>query len=144
MPNKRPWDIKCDLAFPSATQNEIETRDAQSLIDNGVIAVIEAANMPTTYDGTNLFLEAGIAFAPGKAANAGGVATSGLEMTQKFMRLSWSREKVDEELHNIMINIHNSAYQATKEYGHPGNYVIGANIAGFLKVAKAMIAQGHW
>ena len=143
-PNKNPWDIKCDLAFPSATENEIDDKDAQNLIDNGVIAVIEGANMPTTYEATNLFLSDGVAFAPGKAANAGGVATSGLEMVQNSMRISWPREKVDEELHKIMVNIHNAAYQASKEYGKPGNYVIGANIAGFMKVAKAMIALGHW
>ncbi|MHA1719278.1 MAG: NADP-specific glutamate dehydrogenase, partial [Promethearchaeota archaeon] len=118
--------------------------DAQKLIDNGVIAVTEGANMPTTLDATNLFLKAGVAFAPGKAANAGGVATSGLEMSQNSQFLSWTAEEVDKRLHNIMIGIHNKAYQASKEYGQPGNYVLGANIAGFLKVAKAMIAQGHW
>jgi glutamate dehydrogenase (NADP+) len=143
-PDKRPWDIKCDLAFPSATQNEIEKNDAQNLVDNGVIAVTEGANMPTTIDATNLLLDAGIAFGPGKAANAGGVATSGLEMSQNALKLSWSREDVDEKLHNIMINIHNSAYQASKKYAKNGNYVVGANVAGFLKVANAMIALGHW
>ncbi|MBN1215751.1 MAG: NADP-specific glutamate dehydrogenase [Candidatus Lokiarchaeota archaeon] len=143
-PNKRPWDIKCDLAFPCATQNEIDKQDAQNLVNNGVIAVSEGANMPSTPDAINLFLEAGVAFGPGKAANAGGVATSGLEMSQNSLRLSWTREEVDERLHQIMINIHNNAYQAAKEYGKPGNYVVGANIAGFLKVANAMIAQGHW
>lgn len=143
-PNKRPWDIKCDVAFPSATQNEIEAKDAQTLIDNGVIAVVEGANMPTTLEATNIFLDAGVAFAPGKAANAGGVATSGLEMVQNSMRMFWTREKVDKKLHNIMIYIHNSVYQASKEYGKPGNYVVGANIAGFLKVARAMIAEGFW
>lgn len=143
-PNKRPWDIKCDLAFPSATENEIEKVDAQHLIDNGVIAVIEGANMPTTQEGTDLFLEVGIAFGPGKAANAGGVATSGLEMSQNAMRLSWPREEIDARLHEIMINIHNTTYQVSKEYNEPGNYVLGANIAGFLKVANAMNAQGHW
>ena len=143
-PNKKPWDIECDLAFPSATQNEIDVVDAQNLIDNGCIAVTECANMPTTYDATNLFLDAGISFGPGKAANAGGVATSGLEMIQNSMRLFWPRKKVDEELHKIMVNIHNVAYQASKDYGKPRNYVIGANIAGFMKVAKAMIALGHW
>ncbi len=141
-PDKRPWDIKCDLAFPSATQNEIDQKDAQNLIDNGCIAVSEGANMPTNFEATNLLLDAGISFGPGKAANAGGVATSGLEMSQNSMRLSWSRERVDEELHKIMVNIHNAAYQASKDYGKPGNYVMGANIAGFLKVASAMIYQG--
>ena len=143
-PNKRPWDIKCDLAFPCATENEIEKVDAQNLVDNGVIAVVEGANMPTTLEGTNIFLEAGIAFGPGKAANAGGVATSGLEMSQNAMRLSWPREEVDARLHEIMDYIHNTTYQVSKQYDKPGNYVLGANIAGFLKVANAMIAQGHW
>ncbi|MFX0098476.1 MAG: NADP-specific glutamate dehydrogenase [Candidatus Hodarchaeota archaeon] len=140
--NKRPWDIKCDIAFPSATQNEIDAKDAQNLVDNGVIAVSEGANMPTTLEATKIFLEAGVSFGPGKAANAGGVATSGLEMTQNSMRLFWPRERVDQELHNIMINIHKAAYDASKNYGSPGNYVLGANIAGFIKVAKAMLAQG--
>jgi glutamate dehydrogenase (NADP+) len=139
---KRPWDIKCDIAFPSATQNEIEAKDAQMLIDNGVIAVSEGANMPSTIEATKLFLDAGISFGPGKAANAGGVATSGLEMSQNAMRLSWTREEVDNKLHQIMINIHKASYEASKKYGKPGNYVLGANIAGFLKVARAMIAQG--
>ena len=143
-PNKRPWDIKCDIAFPSATENEIEKVDAQNLVDNGVIAVAEGANMPTTLEGTDIFLEAGIAFGPGKAANAGGVATSGLEMSQNAMRLSWPREEVDARLHEIMVYIHNTTYQVSKQYDKPGNYVLGANIAGFLKVANAMIAQGHW
>jgi len=141
---KRPWEQKVDIAMPCATQNEIDATDAQKLIDNGVIAVAEGANMPTSLDATNLFLNAGVAFAPGKAANAGGVATSGLEMSQNAQFLSWTAEEVDKRLHNIMIGIHNKAYQASKEYGKPGNYVLGANIAGFLKVAKAMIAQGHW
>ncbi len=140
--NKRPWGIKCDIAFPSATQNEIDKNDAQNLIDNGCIAVSEGANMPTTFEATKLLLDAGVSFGPGKAANAGGVATSGLEMTQNSMRISWTREKVDEELHIIMKNIHNAAYQASKTYGKPGNYVMGANIAGFLKVAAAMMYQG--
>ena len=144
LPDKRPWDIDCDIAFPSATENEIEKNDAQNLIDNGVIAVVEGANMPSTLEATDLFIEAGVSFGPGKAANAGGVATSGLEMAQNAMRIVWSREKVDKKLHKIMINIHNNAYQASKEYGKPGNYVIGANIAGFIKVATAMIALGHW
>jgi glutamate dehydrogenase (NADP+) len=143
-PNKRPWDIKCDLAFPSATENEIEKEDAQRLVDNRVIAVVEGANMPTTQEGTEIFLEAGVAFGPGKAANAGGVATSGLEMSQNAMRIAWPREEVDERLKEIMMCIHNTTYQVSKEYNHPGNYVLGANIAGFLKVANAMIAQGHW
>ena len=143
-PNTRPWDIKCDLAFPSATQNEIEKQDAQNLVNNGVIAVSEGANMPSTPEAVEIFFGAGVAFGPGKAANAGGVATSGLEMSQNSLRLSWTREEVDQRLHQIMINIHKNAYEAAKEYGQPGNYVLGANIAGFLKVANAMIAQGHW
>jgi glutamate dehydrogenase (NADP+) len=142
--NKRPWDIKCDLAFPSATQNEIDASDAQMLIDNGVIAVSEGANMPTTLEATNLFIDAGVSFGPGKAANAGGVATSGLEMAQNATFMRWSREEVNTRLQNIMIGIHKSAYDASKTYGKPGNYVLGANIAGFKKVASAMIAQGHW
>ncbi|MBY9006638.1 MAG: NADP-specific glutamate dehydrogenase [Candidatus Lokiarchaeota archaeon] len=143
-PNKRPWDIKCDLAFPSATQNEIEKQDAQNLVNNGVLSISEGANMPSTPEAVEIFLGSGIAFGPGKAANAGGVATSGLEMSQNSLRLSWTREEVDERLHQIMINIHKNAYEAAKVYGKPGNYVVGANIAGFLKVANAMIAQGYW
>ncbi|TXT67445.1 MAG: glutamate dehydrogenase, NADP-specific [Promethearchaeota archaeon] len=143
-PNKRPWDIKCELAFPSATENEIEREDAQTLVDNGVIAVCEGANMPSTNEAIDIFLEAGIAFGPGKAANAGGVATSGLEMAQNAMRISWSREEVDKRLHEIMVNIHKTAYEISNIYGDPGNYVLGANIGGFRKVADAMIAQGHW
>ncbi|TFH29781.1 MAG: NADP-specific glutamate dehydrogenase [Promethearchaeota archaeon] len=142
--NKRPWDIKCDLAFPSATQNEIDASDAQMLIDNGVIAVSEGANMPTTLEATNLFLANNVSFGPGKAANAGGVATSGLEMAQNASFSHWSRTEVNARLHEIMINIHAAAYAASKEYGQPGNYVLGANVAGFKKVAAAMIAQGHW
>ncbi len=143
-PNKRPWDIKCDLAFPSATQNEIDKNDAQILIDNGVIAVCEGANMPTTLEATELFLENKIAFAPGKAANAGGVATSGLEMAQNATFMQWSREEVDSRLHEIMVNIHKTAYDYSKKFGEPENYVMGANIGGFMKVASAMLAQGHW
>ncbi|WP_371803716.1 NADP-specific glutamate dehydrogenase [Candidatus Lokiarchaeum ossiferum] len=142
--NKRPWEIKADIALPCATQNEIDASDAQKLIDNGVIAVSEGANMPTTLEATNLFLKAGVSFGPGKAANAGGVATSGLEMAQNNMMIGWSREEVDRKLHDIMIGIHSKSYAASKEYGEPGNYVLGANIAGFMKVANAMIAQGHW
>jgi glutamate dehydrogenase (NADP+) len=141
-PNKRPWEIKCDVAMPCATQNEIEANDAQKLVDNGVIAVSEGANMPTTLDGTEIFLEAKVSFGPGKAANAGGVATSGLEMSQNSLRLAWTREEVDHRLHGIMVNIHKSAFETAGKYGFSGNYVIGANIAGFLKVARAMIAQG--
>ena len=143
-PNTQPWDIECDIAFPSATQNEIEKEDAQNLIDNGVIAISEGANMPSTNEAIDIFVENGILFGPGKAANAGGVATSGLEMAQNAMRISWSRKEVDKRLHKIMVNIHDTVYQTSKEYNEPGNYVLGANIAGFTKVAQAMLAQGHW
>ncbi|MBN2155102.1 MAG: NADP-specific glutamate dehydrogenase [Candidatus Lokiarchaeota archaeon] len=143
-PNKRPWDIKCDLAFPSATENEIDKNDAQTLIDNGVIAVTEGANMPSTLEATELFLQNKIAFGPGKAANAGGVATSGLEMAQNATFMQWSREEVDSRLHEIMVNIHQTAYEFSKKFGEPENYVMGANIGGFIKVARAMLAQGHW
>ncbi|MHA1279758.1 MAG: NADP-specific glutamate dehydrogenase [Candidatus Helarchaeota archaeon] len=141
-PNKRPWDIKCDIAFPSATQNEIEKTDAQTLVDNGCIAVVEGANMPSTPEAIDIFLDAGVSLAPGKAANAGGVAVSGLEMSQNSMRLSWSREEVDNRLKGIMQHIHKTAYEAAEKYGHPKNYVVGANIGGFLKVANAMLQLG--
>ena len=141
-PGKRPWEVKCDVAMPSATQNEIDVKDAQMLIDNGVIAVSEGANMPTSLEGTELFIEAGVAFGPGKAANAGGVSTSGLEMSQNSLRLAWTREEVDARLHAIMKNIHKNAYETAEKYGAKGNYVIGANIAGFMKVARSMVAQG--
>ena len=139
--NKKPWSVKCDIAFPSATQNEIDEQDAKLLVKNGCIAVGEGANMPTTPAGVEVFQKAKILYAPGKAANAGGVATSGLEMSQNSMRLSWSREEVDERLHNIMIAIHESCVKYGKE-GNYVNYVNGANIAGFVKVADAMIDQG--
>jgi len=143
-PKGKPWDIECDLAFPSATQNEIEKKDAENLVGNGVIAVSEGANMPSTNKAIEVFLESDVAFGPGKAANAGGVATSGLEMAQNAMRLSWSRKEVDKRLHSIMIDIHDTVYRTSEKYGDPGNYVLGANIAGFEKVAQAMISQGHW
>ncbi|MBD3236854.1 MAG: NADP-specific glutamate dehydrogenase [Candidatus Eisenbacteria bacterium] len=136
------WDHKADCAFPSATQNEINAQDAENLIKNGVYVVSEGANMPTTPDGVELFLEKKILYGPGKAANAGGVATSGLEMSQNSLRLSWTREEVDQRLHGIMKAIHKAAYEAAEEFGTPGNYVNGANIAGFLKVADAMMDQG--
>ena len=138
---KRPWHIKCDMAFPSATQNEINKDDAQTLVDNGVMAVCEGANMPTTPDGVNIFLDNKILYGPGKAANAGGVATSGLEMSQNSQRLQWCREDVDEKLHWIMRNIHESCVKYGKD-GNFVNYVNGANIAGFVKVADAMIDHG--
>ena len=144
IPNGEPWGFEAQVAFPSATQNEIDIKEAQTLLDNGVYVVSEGANMPSTIDAINLFLENKVLFGPAKAANAGGVATSGLEMAQNFGFQSWDRETVDERLHNIMINIHKTVYEAAKDYGEPGNYVLGANIAGFKKVANAMIAQGMW
>ncbi|MBL7131656.1 MAG: NADP-specific glutamate dehydrogenase [Candidatus Omnitrophica bacterium] len=139
--NKRPWDVKCDIAFPSATQNEIDKKDAEALLKNGCICVAEGANMPSTPEAIELYLKAKILYGLGKAANAGGVATSGLEMSQNSMRMSWSREEVDEKLHQIMINIHEFCGKYGKE-GKFTNYVKGANIAGFMKVARAMLAQG--
>jgi len=136
------WDHKAQCAFPSATQNEINAKDAQNLLKNGVYVVSEGANMPTTLDGVKIFLDAGILYAPGKAANAGGVATSGLEMAQNSMRLPWTREEVDNRLHLIMKSIHKTCVEVADRFGTPGNYVNGANIGGFLKVADAMIDQG--
>jgi glutamate dehydrogenase (NADP+) len=136
------WDHKAQCAFPSATQNEINARDAQHLLRNGVYVVSEGANMPTTLEGVKTFLDAGILYAPGKAANAGGVATSGLEMAQNSMRLPWTREEVDQRLHMIMKNIHKTCVDVADRFGTPGNYVNGANIGGFLKVADAMMDQG--
>jgi len=136
------WNHKAHCAFPSATQNEINAKDADNLLKNGVYVVSEGANMPTVPEGVNKFVDAKILYGPGKAANAGGVATSGLEMSQNSMRLSWSREEVDNRLHTIMKNIHSNCYETAEKYGTPGNYVNGANIAGFLKVANAMMDQG--
>lgn len=136
------WNIKADCAFPCATQNEINGKDASLLVKNGIKLVGEGANMPTTIEGINILLDNGVNYAPGKASNAGGVATSGLEMTQNYMGSNWTREEVDAKLIGIMKNIHDTSLAAAKEYGKPGNYMIGANIAGFLKVAKAMMAQG--
>jgi glutamate dehydrogenase (NADP+) len=136
------WGINVDVALPCATQNEINGEEAKMLVANNVIAVGEGANMPCTPEAVEVFHESGILFAPGKASNAGGVATSGLEMSQNSLRLGWSREEVDERLENIMINIHKNASETAKEYGREGDYVFGANVAGFLKVAEAMIAQG--
>jgi len=136
------WKVKCDVALPSATQNEINEIDANNLVKNGCFCVSEGANMPTTPGGVKVFLEARILYGPAKAANAGGVATSGLEMTQNAMRLSWPREEVDRRLHDIMINIHENVRKTAQDYGTPGNYVNGANIAGFLKVANAVMDQG--
>jgi len=136
------WNYKADCAFPSATQNEINGKDAEHLLKNGCKLVAEGSNMSTTIEGVDAFIDAGILYAPGKAANAGGVATSGLEMTQNSMRLSWTREEVDKQLHTIMKNIHTACVKAAEAYGKPGNYVVGANVAGFLKVADAMMDQG--
>ena len=136
------WNIKADCAFPSATQNEVNAKDAASLINNGVKLVAEGANMPSTLEATKMFLDAGSLYGPAKAANAGGVATSGLEMAQNSARLTWDREEVDDRLHKIMIAIHKNCYETAETYGTPGNLVNGANIAGFLKVANAMLDQG--
>ena len=136
------WNHQADCAFPSATQNEINQKDAQNLVNNGVIAVCEGANMPTNPEGIDIFLNAGILYGPGKAANAGGVSVSGLEMTQNSMRLSWTRDEVDTRLKMIMHSIHKTCLDAAQNYGLPGNYLAGANIAGFVKVVNAMLDQG--
>ena len=136
------WSIPCDIALPCATQNEIDESAAKVLVSNGVKAVGEGANMPSTLEAIEVFLESDILFAPGKAANAGGVAVSALEMAQNSQRLAWTFEEVDAKLHQIMTNIYRNSMKAADEYGYPGNLVVGANIAGFLKVADAMIAQG--
>jgi len=136
------WDHKADCAFPSATQNEINAKDAANLLKNGVYVVSEGANMPTVPEGVEQFVDARILYGPGKAANAGGVAVSGLEMSQNSLRLAWSREEVDQRLHGIMKSIHSASHAAAEEFGTPGNYVNGANIAGFLKVADSMLDQG--
>lgn len=136
------WNHKADCAFPSATQNEINVKDAQNLVRNGIYVVSEGANMPTTPDGVKIFLDSKILYGPGKAANAGGVSTSGLEMSQNAMRLGWSREEVDSKLHGIMKSIHKTCVTTAERFGTPGNYVNGANIGGFLKVADAMMDQG--
>lgn len=141
-PGKKPWSVKVDVALPCATQNEIYEDEAKELVKNGCMCVCEGANMPTTIEGYNVFKETGILFSPGKASNAGGVATSGLEMSQNSMRLPWPREEVDKRLHEIMIRIHNTCLETAEKFGTPGNYLNGANIAGFLKVADAMIDQG--
>jgi glutamate dehydrogenase (NADP+) len=139
---KGVWTIKCDVALPCATQNELDIEDAKKLVENGTIAVAEGANMPTTLEATKYLQQNGILFAPGKAANAGGVATSALEMSQNSERISWTFEKVDAKLKEIMINIYHNMDDAAKRYGLEGDFVAGANIAGFEKVADAMMAQG--
>ena len=136
------WAHKADCAFPSATQNEINAQDAHNMVKNGVTLVSEGANMPTVPEGVDIFIENGLLYGPGKAANAGGVSVSGLEMTQNSMRLSWTREEVDNRLKLIMSSIHRTCLEASEQYGSPGNYVVGANIAGFVKVVDAMLDQG--
>jgi len=140
---KTPWGIKCDIALPCATQNELNGEDAKTLVSNGCFCVAEGANMPSTPEAVEHFIEKGILYGPGKAANAGGVAVSGLEMSQNSLHLSWTREEVDEKLHQIMINIHKTCVKYGKKDNGFINYVDGANIGGFVKVAEAMIAQGH-
>ena len=139
---RNPWSIPCDCAFPSATQNEINGADAATLVKNGCKLVAEGANMPSTPEAVDVFINNKVLYGPGKAANAGGVATSGLEMAQNAMHLNWTRAEVESRLHQIMVAIHHSACETAKEYGKPGNYVVGANIAGFVKVADAMLDQG--
>ncbi len=139
---KGVWTVKCDVALPCATQNELDEEDAKTLVKNGVIAVAEGANMPSTLEATEVFLEGGVLFGPGKAANAGGVSTSALEMSQNSLRLSWTFEEVDKRLKDIMENIFTQADEASKKYGYEKNYVVGSNIAGFIKVADTMLAQG--
>ncbi len=140
---KRPWEVPVDVALPCAIQNEMNEENAKALISNGCKVVAEGSNMSSTLEAVHLFTETkSLLYAPGKAANAGGVATSGLEMTQNSMRLAWNREEVDTKLRQIMVNIHNACVNAAEEFGHPGNYVVGANIAGFKKVADTMVAQG--
>ena len=139
---QKPWNVPCDCAFPSATQNEINAADAAALLKNGCTLVAEGANMPSTPEAVEAFLAAKIMYAPGKASNAGGVATSGLEMSQNSMRYAWTRKEVENRLHLIMVEIHNQCWDRAAEFGHAGNYVMGANIAGFMKVATAMLDQG--
>jgi glutamate dehydrogenase (NADP+) len=136
------WDHDADCAFPCATENEINDIDAQNLVNKGVSVVSEGANMPTTHAGVDIFLDNKLLYGPGKAANAGGVAVSGLEMSQNSMRVKWTREEVDTQLKRIMTNIHSTCLSFSEEYNVPANYVVGANIAGFVKVAEAMIDQG--
>ena len=136
------WNVKCDIAHPCASQNEMDEKGAQALVDNGCMAVFEGANMPLTPEAIEIVQKNGLLYSPGKASNAGGVATSGLEMSQNSIRMSWSFEEVDEKLHGIMVNIFNACYDASVECGKPGDLMVGANVAGFLKVAEAMMAQG--
>ena len=142
VPGKRPWEVKCDIAMPCAFQNEMSGDDAKALLSNGVKYVVEVSNMGCTPEAMETFVGNKVPFAPGKAANAGGVATSGLEMSQNSLRLQWTESEVDARLHQIMKTIHRNAYDTAKDYGVEGNYVVGANIAGFIKVANAMVGQG--
>ena len=141
-PEQRPWSVPCDIAIPTATENELGQDGAFSLVENGCRTVVEAANMPCSSEAVHFFQENGVLFGPGKAANAGGVSVSGLEMTQNSMRLNWTKEEVDSRLRLIMKKIHNACLSASEEVNRPGNYVVGANVAGFRKVADAMIEQG--
>jgi glutamate dehydrogenase (NADP+) len=141
-PGKRPWGVQCDVALPCATQNEMNENDAKELLKNGCICITEAANMPLTLEAMKIAMDSKILYSPGKASNAGGVAVSGLEMSQNSMRMQWTKEEVDQKLHQIMRNIHQNCVEAAEKYGTPGNYVNGANIAGFKKVADAMLDQG--
>jgi glutamate dehydrogenase (NADP+) len=136
------WSVPCQVAMPSATQNELDERHARALVANGVVAVGEGANMPTTPAGVRVFEQAGVAFGPGKATNAGGVATSALEMQQNASRDSWTFEYTEKRLETIMKGVHQSCWETAASFGHPGNYVVGANIAGFIRVAEAMVALG--
>jgi glutamate dehydrogenase (NADP+) len=142
VPEKKPWEVPCDIAMPTAMENELDEAHAQMLVSNGCVAVCEGANMPCTPEAVDLFQENGLLLAPGKAANAGGVSVSGLEMTQNSMRLAWTREEVDNRLQMIMKSIHQTCLDAAEQYGTPGNYMNGANIAGFVKVVEAMLDQG--
>ena len=142
IPKVAATSVKCDIALPCATQNEINGGEAELLVKNGVKYVAEGANMPSTPEAIDVYLKNGVYYGPGKAANAGGVATSGLEMCQNSMRYNWTREEVDEKLQRIMKDIYANAYEASKKAGQEGNLMVGANIAGFIKVADAMIAQG--
>ena len=142
VPEKKPWEVPCDIAMPTAMENELDGNHAEQLVKNGCIAVCEGANMPCTPEAVHIFQDHDVLFAPGKAANAGGVSVSGLEMTQNSMRLSWTREEVDNRLQIIMQSIHRTCLDAAEQYGSPGNYVAGANIAGFIKVVNAMLDQG--
>jgi glutamate dehydrogenase (NADP+) len=141
-PGQKPWHLKCDIALPCATQNELDDADAHTLVRNGCICIAEGANMPSTLAAVDVFIDNRILFAPGKAANAGGVAVSGLEMTQNAMRLHWTAGEVDEKLHSIMKSIHTACVHYGKEHDGFVNYVKGANIAGFVKIADTMLAQG--